>query len=671
MNLSTPIEEIYLIGKTYGKRLKKLEISTVEDLLYHFPFRYIDYSLVSPINLIQPGEIVTVGGIIKEIKNEYTSTGKKIQKAVLKDRSGEIQIIWFNQPYLIKILKPGTPISVSGKADYWGKKIALISPEYEIRKKTETIHTGRLVPVYHETSGITSKWLRARIAFILKNLNHQLQEFLPPLIIKKYNLMDFKNALFQIHFPQDKKMAQLAKYRFAFEELFLLQLSVCYRKKEWQRQKLAKKLTIDQEKINEFINNLPFSLTNAQKRVIQEILTDMEKEKPMNRLLQGDVGSGKTVVAAVAIFANFLNGYRSVLMAPTEILANQHFKNLKSLFSPYKIKLALLTKESKSEEEADLIIGTHALIYRKKDFENLGLVIIDEQHRFGVEQRSKLINKGGTPHVLTMTATPIPRTVALTLYGDLDLSVLDEMPPGRKPVKTWVIPPQKRESAYRWISQQIKQNASQVFIICPLIEESEVETLQTVKAATTEYERLKKEVFPDLKLGLLHGKMKSKEKEEVLNKFKNHQLDILVATPVVEVGIDIPNATIMMIEGAERFGLAQLHQLRGRVGRGDKPSYCLLFTDYWNNQSLKRLKALEKTNIGMELAEIDLKMRGPGEIYGTRQHGFWDLKVADFSDLRLIELTKKASEEIFPFLKNYPLLQEKLKKYIIKDVKPN
>ncbi|MGB9707000.1 MAG: ATP-dependent DNA helicase RecG [Microgenomates group bacterium] len=679
MDFNTPVSKLYMVGPTYARRLKRLGIETVGDLLYHFPFRYVDYSLISPIKLAQPGETITVRGKIISIRNEYTSRGKKIQKGIVADATGTIDVVWFNQPFLIKTLKIGTTVSLSGKVDFWGKKVALISPEYERETsdrqqatRNMTIHTGRLVPVYHETYGISSKWLRSRIAPLLETFVPKIEEFLPSEILKKYGLIDFKNALEQIHFPKNIKWADLAKKRFAFEELFLIQLAAARRKAEWQQKKLAKKFFIDQEKVLEFIRNLPFELTGAQKRELKAILKDLNKNKPMNRLLQGDVGSGKTVVAAAAIFVAYLNNVQSALMAPTEILAHQHFQTLNQLLTPLGVKIILLTgTNKKTETNFDLAVGTHALIYQRAKFKNLGLVVIDEQHRFGVEQRGKLIEKGETPHVLTMTATPIPRTIALTLYGDLDLSVLDEMPAGRQKVKTWVVPPQKRAAAYEWIRKQIKETQSQAFIICPLIEESNYETLQTVKAATSEFERLKKEVFPDLKLGLLHGRLKTKEKNQILEDFKNCKLDILVSTPVVEVGIDIPTATIMMIEGAERFGLAQLHQLRGRVGRSNRPSFCLLFSEHQDENSLKRLKALERTNIGMELAELDLRLRGPGEIYGTRQHGFLELKVASFSDLPLIEKTKKAAEEILPKLYCYPSLQERLKEYIIKKVEPN
>jgi ATP-dependent DNA helicase RecG len=395
--------------------------------------------------------------------------------------------------------------------------------------------------------------------------------------------------------------------------------------------------------------------------------------------LEGDVGSGKTVVAALAIYIAWLNGTQSTLMAPTEILANQHYQTLKQLLEPFGIKISLLTGKQKtpkkdSQATADLIVGTHALIYQKAQFQKLGLVVIDEQHRFGVAQRGELIKKaslptGITPHILTMTATPIPRTITLTLYGDLSLSVLDELPPGRQKIKTWLVPPQKRQAAYDWVRQQVKNFGGQVFIICPFIEPSE--TLQSVKAAKVEFENLAQKVFPDLKLGLLHGRMKNKEKNDVMDKFRKGELDILVSTPVVEVGVDIPRATIMLIEGAERFGLAQLHQLRGRVGRSNKESYCLLFTEILNDKSLQRLKALEKINEGIKLAELDLTLRGPGEIYGTAQHGFFDLKIASFTDKDLIEKTKTAAQEILPQINNYPLLQAKLKKDKIELIEAN
>ncbi|HUV43024.1 MAG TPA: ATP-dependent DNA helicase RecG, partial [Patescibacteria group bacterium] len=659
------------------KKLSKLNIKTFEDLLYHFPFRYVDYSLISPIGRIQAGEIVSIQGKIISIKNEYTRQGKKIQKAVVADASGEIQAVWFNQPFLVKIIIPGQTIGLSGKADWFGPNLVLVSPEYEIikeglREKKETVHTGRLVPIYHETYSLSSKWLRSRIAPLMKKFVPGLKEFLPVKISKKYKLVKFNQALQKIHFPANQKEAQEARKRFAFEEFFLLQLAALQRKKAWQKYQLAYKFYLDQEKILEFTNSLPFTLTQAQKKAFREIFTDLEKDKPMNRLLEGDVGSGKTVVAAAAIYLAFLNKNQAALMAPTQILANQHYQTLSQILSPLGVKVALLTaSQKKTVGNFDCLIGTHALIYQRAQFKQLGLVVIDEQHRFGVEQRGKLIKKNKVPHLLTMTATPIPRTVALTLYGDLDLSVLDEMPPGRQKIKTWVVPPYKRAAAYQWLREQIKDKEDQAFIVCPLIEESAHETMQSVKAVTSEKERLAKEVFPDLRIGLLHGRLKSKEKDKVFEKFRQGKIDILVSTPVVEVGIDIPTAIIMLVEAAERFGLAQLHQLRGRVGRSGQQAYCLLFSATPSEKSLKRLKALERITTGSELAEIDLKLRGPGEIYGTQQHGFFNLRVASFSDLKMIKETRQAAEKIIKEIKYYPSLQARLKKDTIKAVEPN
>ena len=674
MDLQTKVADLFMVGPIYAKRLLKLNIKTAEDLLYHFPFRYDDYSLISPINQVQPGEITTIKGAMLEIKNQYTRHGRKIQKAQVSDKTGQIEIIWFNQPFLVKTLKVGEDYRFSGKIDWFGRKKVMVSPDYE--STASEIHTGRLVPVYHETYGITSKWLRSKIAWLIKQMSLPMADFLPETIRKKHQLEAFNQALRSIHFPKDIAAAEKAKTRFAFEELFLLQLEVAQRKQAWQKEKLAFQFFINQEKVLEFMNNLPFNLTQAQKKVSREILSDLEQNKPMNRLLQGDVGSGKTVIAALAIYLAWLNNTQSALMAPTEILAQQHYQTLKQLLEPLGLKVFLLTGSQKNKShDFDVLVGTHALIHQRAQFKKLGLVVIDEQQRFGVEQRAKLIQKANlpqkrmSPHILTMTATPIPRTIALTLYGDLSLSVLDEMPPGRQKIKTWVVSPQKRNNAYSWIRERIKDSDEQAFIICPLIEESE--TLQSVKAAKVEFENLSQKVFPDLKLGLLHGRMKSQEKNEVMQQFKEGLLDILVATPVVEVGIDIPQATIMVIEGAERFGLSQLHQLRGRVGRGSKESFCLLFTPSISGKSFERIKALERINIGSQLAELDLKLRGPGEIYGTAQHGFFDLKIASFTDLGLIEKTKRAAEEILPKISQYPLLQAKLKKDKIKNIEPN
>ena len=672
MNLQTPVKTAGRIYKLYARRLEKLGIQTFEDFLYHIPSRYDDYSLISKINRVQPGEIVTIQGTVSEISNEFTKNFKRLQKAEIADDTGTIEVVWFNQPYLTKVIHRQDKIALSGKIDWFLRKIVMQSPDYEIITSSPAIHTGRLVPVYPETKGLTSKWLRRQVYRLLEENKDQFIEYLPDSTITNHSLITISEAIEQVHFPKSIANSDKSKERLSFDELFLLQLSAMHRKLNWNKNLISNPYSIKEfkDKIDKFLSKLPFTLTNAQKRVIEEIFKDLALEKPMNRLLEGDVGSGKTVVSAIAMFLSYLNGFQSVLMAPTEILANQHFDTINNLLSPFKIKVALATGSQKTKvKDFDVMVGTHAVLEKGISFEKLGLVVIDEQQRFGVEQRAIIRNKGKNPHLLTMTATPIPRTIALTLYGDLDLSILDEMPHGRKQIKTWLVPPEKREGAYSWIEKQIKDTKSQVFIVCPFIEESE--TMQTVKAASKEFENLKNNVFKNLKLGLLHGKMKTKEKDEVLDKFRDGKIDILVATPVVEVGIDIPNATIIVIEASERFGLAQLHQLRGRVGRGDKQSYCLLFTESKNPETLVRLKAMEKHNFGAELAELDLRLRGPGEIYGTMQHGHQMLKIASFSDFGLIQKTRKEAEKIFPNLKGYPRLLEKLKNINLKKISPD
>lgn len=678
MELSIRVTDLPFIGPIYARRLARLKIHTLGDLLYHFPHRYEDFSLLSSISRVQPGETVTIHGRILSIKNEYTKRSKVLQRAVVEDETGKIEVVWFNQRYLVRTIPPGTLVSLSGKITWFGKKLIMESPEYEkINHQSstinhKTIHTGRLVPIYPETSSVSSKWLRTRIAQLLPNA--KIEEFLPSEIINNYRLSEIKNAFAQIHFPKTMEDANKARLRFSFEELFLLQLSVLERKHSWSKQTVCWKLSIPHKEISLFIAKLPFELTRAQKRAVEEILASITQRVPMNRLLEGDVGSGKTVVAAIGAFVAAKNNLQTAVMAPTQILAQQHYQTLSQLLAPVGVSVDLITSDTKKNlkskilnHKSDIIVGTHALLHQKRFFDRLAFVVIDEQHKFGVEQRATLLEKvTGTcfPHVLTMTATPIPRTVALTLYGDLDLSVLDELPAGRQKITTWLVPPQKREGAYNWIREQIKAG-SQAFIVCPLIEESEVESMKSVKAATVEFARLAKEVFPELTLGLLHGKLKAADKEKGIGKFRNGATHILVSTPVVEVGIDIPNATIMMVEGADRFGLAQLHQLRGRVGRGEKKSYCLLFTESISERVMSRLHAMEEAKTGPELSELDLRLRGPGELFGTMQHGFPELRVASFSDLPLIKKTKEAAEAIFPRLGKYPKLSSRLKTKLV------
>jgi ATP-dependent DNA helicase RecG len=657
MDLETPIPLASKNYKIYARRLEKLGITKLKDFLFHFPFRYENYSIVSRIENAQVGEIVTLKGKVEKIENVYTKRGRIIQKAIVSDGTGNINIIWFNQPFLTKVIRQGDNLSVSGKIIQDRGGLSMQSPDYEVIFNNTALHTGRLVPVYPETKGISSKWLRRQIFNLLKQKN-QIKDVLPSEILKQNNLIKLNDALEKIHFPNSLEDVQRAKQRLAFDELFEIQLAALVRKKQWERKKVIP-MKIDRERINTFIKSFPFELTNSQKDAVDKILTDLSSSIPMNRLLEGDVGSGKTIVSAIGMFVSFLNGFQSALMAPTEILANQHFNTLTKLLSPFGVKVEILTSSNKKpKKNFDVIVGTHSLIYKKAKFNNLKFVVIDEQQRFGVEQRAALRLKGINPHILTMTATPIPRTVALTLYGDLELSILSDMPKGRQLVKTWLVPSAKRNSAYEWIEKKVN-TGDQVFIICPFIEESD--TMQTVKAATKEFEKLKKQIFPNLKLGLLHGRLKPEEKNRILEEFKKGKIDILVSTPVVEVGIDIPNATIMMIEEAERFGLSQLHQLRGRVGRGNKKSYCLLFTTSTNPKTIKRLRLLEHIYSGAQLAEMDLKLRGPGQIYGVKQHGILDLKISSFSDFDLIEKTKNQANKIFPKINKYPDLYEKIK----------
>lgn len=629
MTLQDSVSSLPFVGPTYEKKLEKLGILTISDLLHHIPHRYLDFSKITKIVDLKIGEVVTTIGTITSIRNQPTKSGRLMQIGQIEDNTGKITVAWFSQPFLTKMLFPGSKIAVSGELSWFAKNPAFFSPQYEkIDPTHDTVHTGKIVGVYPATAGLSSKWLKSRIKYALDR-------------IKIENPLD-DSAFRKIHFPKKINDTIEARERLALNEF----VDLLYKSKERKRKLLKKKglsLTIDHKAIEEFTNHIGFELTKSQQKVTTEILTDLSKKTPMNRLLQGDVGSGKTIVAAISAFAVFLNGYQTVFLAPTQILANQHYETMKELFKNMPIRISLITGSTVKKELGinDIIIGTHALL--NKIFEKVGLLVIDEQHKFGVKQINFLqkIN----PHVLTMTATPIPRTIAQTLFSDMDLSILDELPIGRQKIKTWLVPNNKRSNAYAWIEKNVKENHSQVFIICPLVEESESETLKDIKSVKKEFLNLES-IFKNLKLGLLHGKLKEKEKNEVLNKFKDGELNILVSTPVVEVGIDIPNATIMVIEGADRFGLAQLHQLRGRVGRGTKESYCLLFTENSSDKAINRLTALTKIASGFELAELDLKLRGAGDVLGIKQSGFGNLKIADWSDIKLIRLASEAVNNV-------------------------
>jgi ATP-dependent DNA helicase RecG len=707
MELSTPIKKIPRIGPAYQKKLKKMRIEKVKDILYHFPHRYDDFSNIAPISKVKIGENYCIKGKIKNIGTVRTWKRKmNITKAIVEDKTGAIKSVWFNQPYIDKNLEEGDVVCLAGKLILNNNETYFANPIYEkIKEQSTFTHTGRIVPVYPETEGISSRWLRYIIKPLLAKLRKEIKDPIPEDIRKKYNLLSIEKAIWQIHFPDSLKLAQKAKDRFSFEELFLIELLVMNERKKISDQK-GIPISMNIDLVKKFVDSLPFKLTDAQKKCSWRILKDIERDRPMNRLLEGDVGSGKTVVAAIAALNTARNHYQVAFMAPTEILTKQHFKEMLKLLGDFKLNIGLLTGKTDKfiskklkdfieisrkkllekvlEGEIDILIGTHALIQDKVKFKNLALVILDEQHRFGVKQRAKLLSdkNGGKaiPHLLSMTATPIPRTLSLTLYGDLDLSLLDEMPKGRKKIITKIINPDEREETYSFIKNQI-QKGKQVFVICPRIEpqtEEDKERLSKirmtkknraflswseVKAAKEEYEKLSQKIFPDLNIALLHGKMGSKEKEKIMKDFKNKKVDVLVSTSVVEVGVDVPNATVMVIEGAERFGLAQLHQFRGRVGRSDHQSFCFLFTSSSSRKTYKRLKALIECSDGFDLSEKDLEIRGPGNLLGTKQWGIPDLAMASLTNVFLIEKTREAAKKIVdedPTLKKYPTLKRRV-----------
>ncbi|MBI2625047.1 MAG: ATP-dependent DNA helicase RecG [Candidatus Nealsonbacteria bacterium] len=709
MNLSTSVSEIPRIGPVYQRKLKRLGIKTVRDLLFHFPHRYEDFSNIKDISSLKINEDCCIKGTIKEISNARTWKKRMIlTKAIVQDQTGAAEIIWFNQPYLAKTIKKGDLLALAGRMTLGKKSVYISNPAYEklglagSGQDTMT-HMGRIVPVYPETEGLSSRWLRFIIKPALINLKNSISDPLPKRLIEKEKLLTLSESLWQAHFPDSLELAKKAKERFSFEELFniaVLTLRMRFRIAGHKAPAIPLNLGL----IQEFVGSLSYKLTDAQRKSAWNILKDMEKPRPMNRLLEGDVGSGKTVVAAMAAINAIKAGYQTAIMAPTEILAKQHFKTFSELFSDFKTDMGLLTgKEDKliskklkndvveiSRErllekaksgELPLLIGTHTLIQSKVKFGKLALVILDEQHRFGVEQRARLCQGYGgqtklLPHLLSMTATPIPRTLALTLYGDLDLSLIDSLPKGRKKIMTKVVEPKKRNDAYRFIKEKVNEGR-QVFVICPRIEpaktpeenlggqdsKKDVFGWAEAKSVKDEHEKLSKKIFPDLKIDMLHGKMKPKEKEKIMRNFKNKKIDILVSTSVIEVGIDIPNAAVMIIEGAERFGLAQLHQLRGRVGRSKYQSYCFLFTDSKNKKTIQRLQALIKSENSFELAEKDLKIRGPGDFTGARQWGIPDLIMDSLTNMPLVQKTKEVAKEILekdPGLKNYPSLLKRV-----------
>ncbi len=655
--LKKPVKYLKGVGPHWEKLLKKLDIIEIGDIFFHIPRLYIDRSTISRIEDVKIGDTATVLGEVISFTSRRSRRRMEMQTALLKDDSGGFIILqWFKQPYLKKIIKKGVSIMASGEVSlYKGKQ--MVHPDFEIitDEISNKLHTGRIVPFYSLTEGMLQKRIRGIIDNGITLYLDLLEETLPEWIIEEDRLLPIKDAIHKIHRPETFDEVKQAKKRLVFEELFYLELLLALRKKRLKMRKTNVKIKGKGTMVRDFMKLLSFELTKDQEKVLKEIRNDFLSEKPMHRMLQGDVGSGKTVVALIASLMMIESGYQVAIMAPTEILAEQHFFGLRKSLTSIGVRNALLIGSVKTSEkkeiytslengEIDLVFGTHALIEDVVKFKNLGFVTVDEQHRFGVLQRAKLIEKGDTPHFLVMTATPIPRTLSMTLYGDLDISVITEMPPGRKEIITKWTGEKNRSKLYNFIKEKINEG-EQCYIVYPLVEESEKMDL---KAATEMYNLLKDNVFKTEGVGLLHGRMKTEEKEKVMRAFRNKEIMVLVATTVIEVGIDIPEATIMVIEHPERFGLSQLHQMRGRVGRGDKKSYCILLSPgRISDEARERLKTIESTNDGFKIAEKDLQLRGPGEFFGTKQHGLPELKFSDLiSDRIILQKSRKRAFEI-------------------------
>jgi len=692
-----PVDVLPGIGRANTNAFKKLGLKTVGDILYHFPHRYDDFSSQKRIGDLQVGAAETIVGEVTEVKLSGAGPRSRV-KVVISDDSGSIEAVFFNQPWLTKSLRMGQMIVLSGKVGSYMGMRQMATPSWEpYVADGDTLHTGRLVPVHPLTKGLHERNARKVIKQAIDIVAPKTPDHLPEEVRRRAGLAPLGEALQQIHFPDSKEALERALTRLGFDEFLFIQLGVVQRKLLWQGE-LGYAMPFLPEVHQDLLSKLPFSLTGAQTRALEEVFADMARPVPMARLLQGDVGSGKTMVAAASLLQAIANGFQGAMMAPTEILAEQHYKGLKKLLGQVRVpraakqaaegerwedqldpeeaarlaeikallgmtdeedmggqgvRVALLTGSLGAKErrralegiakgEIDLVVGTHALITESVRFSSLGLVVVDEQHRFGVEQRKQLKDKGFNPHMLVMTATPIPRTLTMTIYGDLDTSVLDELPPGRQPIRTRRVTRGDRDKVYRHIRKEVEKGR-QAFVICPLVEESEKIDLPSAEEM---YEKLQSEIFPDLRVNVLHGRMLPREKDEIMVSFRNREFDILVSTAVIEVGIDIPNATTIAIEGAERFGLSQLHQFRGRVGRGSHQSFCILISDKENETTKQRLEAMEQTTDGFKLAEIDLQLRGPGEFFGTRQSGTPDLKVAKLADTRLLHASRREAEAI-------------------------
>ena len=651
--IKSSIQYLKGVGPKKSQLLNRLNIESIEDLFYFFPRSYEDRRKIEKISDLEDGEKTNIEVVLDSKPSMYRPSRKiSITKAMAKDDTGIVQLVWFNQDYIIKQLNQGDKIKLNGKVKKSGMITEIHNPIY-IKSGEKSDKIGKILPIYNLTERLKNNEMIKIMDTALEDYLGYVDESIPSYITDRFKLLSLRDSLKHIHFPVNRNSYLQSRNRLVFEELFTLQLGLLLLKNRYKNETEYIEFSSD-EVIDEFLNALPFKLTNAQSTVFKEISKDMKSKKQMNRLVQGDVGSGKTIIAVLAMFKAFKNGYQSVMMAPTEILAYQHLESISELFEPYGIKCELLassvTKKNKEKiiervksGETDILIGTHALIEDYVEFKNLGLAITDEQHRFGVRQRAKLSSKGKSPDILIMTATPIPRTLALIVHGDLDVSIIDELPPGRKKIETFVRNDKNRDKIYDFVREQVNQGR-QIYIVCPLVEESE--TLN-IKSATEIYENLSENEFKDFRVSLLHGKMKPKEKDKIMMNFKNNEADILVSTTVIEVGVNIPNSSVMIIENSERFGLAQLHQLRGRIGRGEYKSYCILMNEGRGKVAKERMSIMEKTNDGFLISEKDLEIRGPGEFFGIRQHGLPELKITQFPrDMKILKAAQEVSLEI-------------------------
>lgn len=651
--LSKEIKYVKGVGPNRAELLNKLGIYTLEDLITYYPRTYEDRSKPIKIAEVQDGEEVLIEGIATARVSEIRTRNRKmtIYKLIVRDETGSCTITWFNQSYLRNMFKPGEIYKFFGKVKRIGNKVEMNSPVYD--EGVNTKNTGKIIPIYPLTYNLSQNNIRKIIENGLELVKNKLKETLPDYLIKEYKLMDINSATNSIHFPKDFTEFNIARKRLVFEELLSMQLALLSLKSQYKKE--IDGIAFEKEvHMSDVINKLPFKLTKAQLRVLEEIDADLEKVKPMNRLLQGDVGSGKTAVSIIASYKVVKSGYQVAIMAPTAILATQHLESFKQMLEQFDIKCELLnssiTKKKKEEilerlknGDIDILIGTHAILEDNVEFKNLGLVVTDEQHRFGVKQRTKIIEKGQNPDVLVMTATPIPRTLALILYGDLDISIIDELPPNRKKVDTFAVKKNMEERVNNFVKKQINEGR-QAYIVCPLVEENEEMDLKSVEELTKKY---KEETFSEYKVEYLHGKMKAKEKDDIMEKFKNGDIDILISTTVIEVGVNVPNASIMVVENAERFGLAQLHQLRGRVGRGEYQSYCILKYEGNGKVVQERMKIMTSTNDGFIISEKDLELRGSGEFFGTKQHGLPEFKIVNlFEDIEMLKMVQSLAIRI-------------------------